>query len=71
MSRGRKYKPVLLFNTGKEDKEAYQYVMNSGMNCELLATEDEKTPTLISRGQEFSGLKEIKNYVESWKNNRK
>jgi len=71
MSRSIKNKPVLLFNTAKEDREALQLVMSSGMNCELLATEDENTPKLISRSQEFTGIKEIKCYVESWKNNKK
>ncbi len=70
MSKRRKNKPVLLFNTEKEDREAYQYVMSSGMNCELLATEGENTPKIISRSQEFTGLKEIRSYVDSWKNNK-
>jgi len=58
--------PALLFNVSEEDKKAYELVMASGMPCELLATEDDNTPVLISRAQEFRGLKEIKEYVEGW-----
>ena len=59
--------PVLLFNVTEEDREACNLVMVSGMPCSLLATEDDDTPVLIFRAQEFRGLEEIKQYIESWK----
>lgn len=60
-------KPVLLFNTGQKDREACHLVMSSGMACEFLATGDEDTPKLIDGYQEFTGVEEIKNFVEDWK----
>ena len=66
----KKRMPALLFNVSEEDKKACELVMTSGMPCELLATEDDNTPVLISRAQEFRGLKEIKQYIEGWKENQ-
>jgi len=63
--------PILLFNTSQEDREACKLVMSSGMKCEFLATGDENAPKLISRSQEFIGMEEIINYVNSWKDSKK
>jgi len=60
-------KPTLFFNTKEEDRKVCHLIMASGMPCEFLATGDEKTPYLLHRLIEYRGLKEIKEFVERWK----
>ena len=61
-------RPVLLFNSGPNDRKACHVVMASGMPCEFLATEDKDTPKLIHGFREFTGVNEIKEFVKTWKN---
>lgn len=60
----------LLFNTGKNDREACLLVMSSGLPCEFLATGDEDTPKLILDYLEFKGLNEIQTFINNWQNNK-
>ena len=64
--RGFYRKPVLLFNAGTKDEEICQIVLASGMECELLAVDDEDTPKLICGHRELARGQEIKKYMKEW-----
>lgn len=58
--------PILFFNTGKEDREAYLLVKDSGINCEFRApTLEELAPFLLFGYQRFVGIDEIRVFVSS------
>jgi hypothetical protein len=55
--------PVLLFNTEEKDRTACHIVMSSGIKCRFLASDDEDTPKLIHGYREFTGVEEIRSFV--------
>jgi len=56
--------PILFFNTGKEDREAYILVKDSGIKCDFRAPPlEELTPLLLFRYQRFVGIDEIRAFV--------
>jgi hypothetical protein len=60
----RKDTPILFFNTGSEDKEAYLLIKASGMSCEFRAPSlEEFTPLLLVGYRRFVGINEIKAFV--------
>jgi len=63
-------KPVMLFNTGPQDREACHLVMASGIPCEFLTTTDENAPMILYNHQQFTGLEEIKRFVAGWRETR-
>lgn len=55
--------PVLFFNRGQEDREAYISLLASGIECEFRAAAEEPTPLLLVGYQRFLGLAEIKKFL--------
>jgi hypothetical protein len=55
--------PVFFFNSSEEDREAFRFIVDSGIPCDFSAAADEPTPLLLVGYQRFVGLEEIKNYV--------
>lgn len=60
--------PILFFNTGKEDKEAYLALKASGIPCEFYGpTLEEPTPVLDVGYQKLIGVREIKKFINKSK----
>jgi len=56
--------PVLFFNTGGADREAYLLLKASGIPCEFRApTLEEPTPLLLVGYQRFVGVEEIRAFI--------
>ena len=55
--------PVLFFNTGEEDREAYLALLRAGIPCEFRAAAEEPTPLLLVGYQRFYGLPEIREFI--------
>ena len=61
-------KPILFFNTGAEDREAYLEVRKSGMPCEFRApTLEDFSPLLLVGYQRFVGIHEIRSFIIAFK----
>jgi hypothetical protein len=63
--------PILFFNTGAEDREAYLEVRKSGMPCEFRAPSlEDSSPLLLVGYRRFVGIQEIRTYIlkskKSW-----
>ena len=57
-------KPILFFNTGAEDREAYIMVKKSGMPCEFRAPSlEDLSPLLLVGYQRFVGIHEIRSFI--------
>ena len=57
-------KPILFFNTGAEDREAYLEVKKSGIPCEFRAPSlEELSPLLLVGYQRFVGIHEIRAFI--------
>ena len=64
MTRVQRDTPVLFFNTGAADREAYLLLKASGMPCEFRApTLEEFTPLLLVGYQRFIGIDEIRSFI--------
>ena len=64
MKRAYHDMPVLFFNKGEEDREAFLSLKASGIPCEFRApTLEEPTPLLLAGYQRFIGIEEIKKFV--------
>jgi len=59
--------PVLFFNAGEEDRQAYLSLLASGIPCEFRAAAEEPTPLLLVGYQRFLGLAEIKKFLSERK----
>lgn len=60
--------PLLIFNTGKDDKKAVNSVKAAGIPCEFIGSLSEKdTPMLFWHYRKFTGFREIKRLVQSLK----
>jgi len=57
-------KPTLYFNTGREHREAYLFLLASGISCDYMAPSSEEKPTLLVGYRRYVGLKEIKRFIE-------
>jgi len=69
---GRRDKPILFFNTGAEDREAYRIVKKSGMPCEFRAPSLEiLSPLLLVGYQRFVGIHEIRSFITGSETKRK
>lgn len=69
---GRRDKPILFFNTGAEDREAYLEVKKSGMPCEFRAPSlEDLSPLLLVGYQRFVGIHEIRSFITGSKKNKK
>ncbi len=55
--------PVLFFNSGAENGEAYRFLRSSDIECEFRAVSDGPTPLLLVGYQKFIGLAEIRKFV--------
>ena len=56
--------PILFFNTGAEDREAYLEVKKSGMPCEFRAPSlEDFSPLLLVGYQRFVGIQEIRSFI--------
>jgi len=55
--------PVLFFNSSKEDREAFRFVLSSKMPCEFRAAAEEPTPLLLVGYQRFLGFAEIREFI--------
>lgn len=55
--------PVLFFNSGGENREAYRSLVASGIECEFRAASEEPTPLLLVGYQRIVGLEEIKAFL--------
>ena len=63
--------PILFFNTGAEDREAYLEVRKSGMPCEFRAPSlEDSSPLLLVGYQRFVGIQEIRSFIGKSKKNR-
>lgn len=72
MATVRRDTPILFFNTGAEDKEAFLLMKSSGMPCEFRAPSLEGyTPLLLVGYRRISGIKEIKSYINVLTRERK
>jgi len=60
--------PILYYNAGEEDKEAYLSILEAGIPCEFRAPAEEPTPSLVVGFMRYEGLQEIKKFIEEWKN---
>ena len=58
--------PVLIYNTGRKDREACRLVLSAKMPCEFIATAEENTPRLIYNYRQFLGFEEIRSFVDKW-----
>lgn len=64
MARVQRDTPVLFFNTGAADREAYLLLKTSGIPCEFRApTLEEPTPLLLVGYQRLVGIDEIKAFI--------
>ena len=63
--------PVLFFNTGEADREAYFSLLTSGIECEFRAAAEEPTPLLLVGYQRFLGLTEIKKFLSEYLSEQK
>lgn len=64
MARVQRDTPVLFFNTGGADREAYLLLKASGIPCEFRApTLEDPTPFLLFGYQRFIGIDEIKAFI--------
>ena len=61
--------PVLFFNAGSEDKEAYFQLRESGIRCEYLSSPEQDRPVLLVRGRTFVGAERIKEFVKTRQSN--
>ena len=59
-------KPILFFNSGAEDREAYLLIKSSGVSCEFRAPSvDDLTPLLLVGYKKFFGVSEIKSFISA------
>jgi len=66
----RGYTPILFFNTGSEDREAYLLIKASGMPCEFRAPSlEEFTPLLLVGYRKFLGVNEIRSFISGLQRN--
>ena len=57
-------KPILFFNSGAEDREAYLEIKKSGMPCEFRAPSlEDLSPLLLVGYQRFVGIHEIRVFI--------
>jgi len=57
-------KPILFFNSGAEDREAYLLIKSSGVSCEFRAPSmDVLSPLLLVGYKKFFGINEIKSFI--------
>lgn len=71
MATVRREKPMLFFNTGAEDREAYFLIKSSGMPCEFHAPSmDESTPLLLVGYQRFIGIDQIQAFLAGCKKDK-
>jgi len=69
---GRKDTPMLFFNTGAEDREAYIMVKKSGMPCEFRTPSlEDRSPLLLVGYQRFVGIHEIRSFITRSETKRK
>ena len=60
----RRDKPILFFNTGAEDREAYLEVKKSRIPCEFRAPSlEDRSPLLLVGYQRFVGIHEIRSFI--------
>ena len=64
-------RPILYFNSGNEDKEAYSSVVESRIPCEFRAHAEEPTPMLRVGFERHTGIDEIKGFIREWKTEHK
>lgn len=63
--------PLLIFNTGEEDRKAYDAILDSGIPCRLIGTgSEEHTPMLIWSHQKFIGFHEIERFLQKRKGDK-
>ncbi len=68
----RRDKPILFFNTGAEDREAYLEVKKSGISCEFRAPSlEDLSPLLLCGYQRFVGIHEIRSFITRPETKRK
>lgn len=58
--------PILYYNSGKEDKEALHLIREHKIPCYLRSPAEEPTPGLHVRFERYTGLNEIKEFIEEW-----
>ena len=59
-------KPILFFNSGAEDREAYLFIKASGVSCEFRAPSvDILAPLLLVGYKRFFGINEIKSFIST------
>jgi hypothetical protein len=64
MDTKQRNKPILFFNTGAEDREAYLEVRKSGMPCEFRAPSlEDSSPLLLVGYRRFVGIHEIRSFL--------
>ncbi|MHA1973962.1 MAG: hypothetical protein ACTSW1_13270 [Candidatus Hodarchaeales archaeon] len=64
MLKVKEDKPILFFNTGDEDREAYLFIKSSGVPCEFRAPSmDLLTPLLLVGYKKVFGIDEIKSFI--------
>ncbi len=60
-------KAVLVFNSGREDRKAYDLILESGLPCEFIGSISEaRTPILVWHNERFMGVDEIDRVVRRW-----
>jgi hypothetical protein len=61
-------KPILFFNSGAEDREAYLEIRKSGMPCEFRAPSlEDVSPLLLVGYRRFVGIHEIRSFITEFK----
>jgi len=61
-------KPILFFNSGVEDREAYLEIRKSGMPCEFRAPSlEDISPLLLVGYRRFVGIHEIRSFIIEFK----
>jgi len=64
MLKVEREKPILFFNSGAEDREAYLFIKSSGVSCEFrVPSTDVLTPLLLVGYKKFFGANEIKSFI--------
>jgi len=63
-------KPILFFNSGAEDREAYLFIKSSGLSCEFRAPSvADLSPLLLVGYKKFFGVNEIKSFISAQQRN--
>lgn len=64
--------PIFFYNTGKEDNEAMNAIMDANIKCKFIGPiEDDTTPTLSFESMTFYGVSGIESFIKIWKTRQK